>query len=589
MASPNPTGAEEDFRLRRGAEDDAGTRRRRLDEAGAAAGADDDDDEEGSLSPSTDSNSRLRTARRDADDLAALGHAQVLSRKFSLWSMLAMAMCVLGTWTTLAQGFSNGLASGGPIAILWGLVLVALCNGCVVVSLGELCSSMPTALGQADWISRLAGPSEGARFLSYLCAWLNTFGWWTLSASSVAFMTDFTLSMRLLFIADDDDAAAARDAITGWQRLLVYLAITVFFTLVNLVTCRRDWLLPTLNNWVGVSFVGLFFAFIIALPAGVASRPGSHFQPPSFVFAGWINHTGWPDGVVWFIGLVQSAYGLTAFDSVIHMAEEIPSPRRNVPRTMWMAVASGAVSGFVFMLVCLFCIQDVDRVLSPPSGFPFIDITKSTLGRDAAAALIGLFIVNSFGQGVGIVTSSSRLTWSFARDRGLPLGSYWAHVDDYWRVPARALWLQAGLIGLVGLLYLFAKTVLQAILSVSTIALTLSYAMPIATLMLVGRQKLSPGEFRLGRWQGPVANAVSVVYCAITTVFFFFPASPNPTSGNMNYAIAVFGIMLVVSLAFWAVEGRRTYMRGDDDVVLLAQEATTATEGVKDNMTKRDR
>lgn len=34
---------------------------------------------------------------QDATDLAAMGHAQVLTRKFNIWSMLALAFCVLGT------------------------------------------------------------------------------------------------------------------------------------------------------------------------------------------------------------------------------------------------------------------------------------------------------------------------------------------------------------------------------------------------------------------------------------------------------------------------------------------------------------
>lgn len=33
---------------------------------------------------------------QDARDLAALGHDQALSRKFDMWSMLALAFCVLG-------------------------------------------------------------------------------------------------------------------------------------------------------------------------------------------------------------------------------------------------------------------------------------------------------------------------------------------------------------------------------------------------------------------------------------------------------------------------------------------------------------
>lgn len=39
----------------------------------------------------------------DACDLAALGHSQSLTRKFDIWSILALAFCVLGTWSTFAQ------------------------------------------------------------------------------------------------------------------------------------------------------------------------------------------------------------------------------------------------------------------------------------------------------------------------------------------------------------------------------------------------------------------------------------------------------------------------------------------------------
>ncbi|PHH85121.1 hypothetical protein CDD83_868 [Cordyceps sp. RAO-2017] len=552
----------------------AGTERERAE-------ADDDDDDD-TDDKQQQQDKTTRTARRDAEDLAALGHAEALTRKFSTWSMLALAFTVLGTWSTCAQGLSNGLVNGGPVSILWGLALVAVCNTCVALSLGELCSSMPTALGQAYWISRLGRASPAARFASYLCAWINTFGWWTLGASQIAFMADFLLAMRLIFL-DDEAAAAARAAWPGWLRLLVYLAITLLFTLFNLVACRRAAVLPAFNNFVGVGFVALFVAFALALPIAVAARrPALHFQRASFVFAAWLNRTGWPDAVTWFLGLVQGAYGLTAFDSVIHMVEEIPAPRRNAPRTMSLAVVCGALSGFLFMLVCLFCIQDVDRLLAAPSGFPFIDITQSTVGRYGAAVLIALFILNGLGQGVSVMTSASRLTWSFARDGGLPCGAYFARVDPVWHVPARALWLQAAITALVGLLYLFASSVLQAILSVSTIALTISYAMPIAALLLAGRRRMPAPDFSLGRF-GPAVNLVSLAYCAVTTVFFFFPSRPAPSPADMNYAIAVFGVMLVVALAFWALQGRLTFMHGAqealaaaDDDVLWAQDVAAA-------------
>lgn len=248
----------------------------------------------------------------DAQDLAELGHVEVLTRKFDLWSMLALAFCVLGTWSTFAQGLSTGLTTGGPVSILWGLCLVTFCNICVAVSLGELCSSMPTALGQAYWVHRLC-ETPGGRFASYMCAWINTFGWWTLTASQVAFMTNFLLSMKVMF---DNEWPGASE---GWVQFLVYLGITLLFTVSNLVACRKDKILPIFNDFVGIWFGGLFVVFSLALLISVGIKPDLNFQPASFTFQAWINQTGWGDGVVWFTGLLQAAYGLTAFDACFHM------------------------------------------------------------------------------------------------------------------------------------------------------------------------------------------------------------------------------------------------------------------------------
>ncbi|KAJ5819570.1 hypothetical protein N7474_005161 [Penicillium riverlandense] len=515
---------------------------------------------------------------QDALDLAALGHDQALTRKFDMWSMLALAFCVLGTYSTFAQDLSSGLTNGASITILWGLVLVTACNLCVALSLGELTSSMPTALGQAYWVYRLWSTPLG-RFASYMCAWINTFGWWTLSASQIAFMSEFMLGMRTMFEPEWDGVNK------GWLNFVVYIGVTLLLTVINVVGCRKDKVLPWINNFVGIWFSGLFVVLSLALLISVGVKPDLSFQPASFVFGNWINNTGWSNGVVWFTGLVQAAYGLTAFDSVIHMVEEIPAPRRNAPRIIWMAVLFGAVTGFIFMVVCLFCIQNVKAVLN--ADLPFITLMLQTIGLKGATVLLSLFIWNGVGQGISILTTGSRLTWGFARDGGLPWSRYFSHVDPVWQVPARSLCLQGFLIALVGVLYLFANTVLEAILSVSTIALTVSYGMPIMSLLIVGRDKLKPGPFHLGRW-GPLLNWVSIIYCIITTIFFLFPGAPNPSPADMNYAIAVFGVMLVIAVVFWFIRGSRTYLHTEDAIadIIQAQQMEVATEPVQPPISK---
>jgi amino acid transporter len=496
--------------------------------------------------------SREDQVEEDAAALEDLGHSQELKRQFSPFSMFALAFTVLGTWSTLAQNLSTGINAGGPVTILWGLVLVTLCNLCVAASLGELLSAMPTALGQAFWVYSF-WPTPTGRFVSYMTAWINTFGWWTITASQAAFMAEFTLAMKVLY--DDSWAPAGY----GWVNFLLYLGIIVLLTVINVVACRKDNLLPGINSVVGTTFMMLFLVFALALLISTGTKSGRSFQSGHFVFGDWINTSGWPGGVVWFTGLVQSAYGLTAFDACIHMVEELPQPSKMGPRIVWLSVLTGAISGFIFMMVCLFCIQDFDNIVN--ADHPFIELCVETIGLTGAATLLALFIVNGVGQNLSLATTASRLTWSFARDGGVPFYNYFAKVDEYWRVPVRATWAQGIIAGLVGVLYLFANTVLEAILSVSTIALTISYGIPIAVLLSAGRDTLPESRpFKLGKFGMPF-NIISLIYCAVTTVFFFFPGVPNPSVSDMNWAIAVFGIMLVIAIGFWFIQGHRTYLQ----------------------------
>jgi choline transport protein len=85
--------------------------------------------------------------------------------------------------------------------------------------------------------------------------------------------------------------------------------------------------------------------------------------------------------------------------------------------------------GFAIVLAFLFCIGNVDDALSSPTGYDFIEVffnaTKSHAGTTVMTAIpTALVICASFG----FLASSSRLTWAFARDKGLPFSDFLAHV-----------------------------------------------------------------------------------------------------------------------------------------------------------------
>lgn len=113
------------------------------------------------------------------------------------------------------------------------------------------------------------------------------------------------------------------------------------------------------------------------------------YASSSFVFGSFINGTGWSDnGWVWFIGLLQSAILLVAYDSVMHMTEEMERPTIDVPRAMVYANLMGGVIAWIFLVIIFFCIQDIQSVINTPTGMPVTQIIWDATQSQSAA--IGL-------------------------------------------------------------------------------------------------------------------------------------------------------------------------------------------------------
>lgn len=112
------------------------------------------------------------------------------------------------------------------------------------------------------------------------------------------------------------------------------------------------------------------------------------------------------------------------------MSEEVRNPAVVIPRILVQTIAINGLLAFVFLLVILFCIGDINETLSSAYIFPIVGIFKqatrsvgATTAMQACISLIGLV------SNVGVVASVSRLTWAFARDMGLPFSAYFTHVS----------------------------------------------------------------------------------------------------------------------------------------------------------------
>ncbi|KAH7240008.1 amino acid/polyamine transporter I [Fusarium redolens] len=503
---------------------------------------------------------------RDAAQLAALGHKQELERNFSFVSMLGLAFSILNSWTALASSLSVGLPSGGPTAVIWGLVTAGVGSLSLAVSNAEFLSCYPTSAGQYQWAA-IISPPKWVAIVSWVTGWVNVSGWVALSASGGVLGGQLFLGIITMY---DPEFAPTR-----WQYFLLFLLYTFLGFFLNLFLASG---LPFMTK------VALIWSVcgLLATTITVLATSAPDFQPASFVFGEFINSTGWPGGVAFLLGLLQGGLGLTGFDAVAHMIEEIPQPCIRGPRIMVACVAMGLVTGFAFLVCLLFVIKDVDAVVASPTG-PLVEIYLQATNSKAGTVCLLLFpmICLVFGT-LGIMATSTRILYAFARDGGLPFSRVFAKVDQRWGIPVNALLLTNGIVIIFGLVYLGSTSALNAILSAAVIALSISYAVTPAINCLQGRKGLLDNRpFVLPEWLGWICNLVGIAYTIVISIFLLFPPVSDVTASNMNYAVVAFAAIIIVSSIQWFVDGRHHFKGPTFEEDALFVSGVEETSGVK--------
>jgi len=503
---------------------------------------------------------RLHSAVADDDHLAALGVKQELRRNFSPLSMLGLAFAILNSWTALSTSLNLALPSGGASAVLWGLLTAGICNLLLAASLAEFLSAYPTAGGQYHWVALISWPKY-VPILSWLTGWINMFGWMALTATGGLLGSQLIIGIISMYYGDAYTPER-------WHQFLIYIGYNIFALLLNIF---GNHLLPLVNKTAVIWSITGFVVICITVLACAAPN----YKPASFVFGYFENDTGWPDGVAWLLGLLQGALGVTGFDATAHMIEEIPNAAREGPKIMVYCVIMGMVTGFIFLMCLLFVSGDTDTVINGAIG-PLGQIILDATGSAAGTVCLLIFpLVCLLFATTSIMTTSSRMNYAFARDRGLPFSKYFSRVHKTLDVPLESLGLTFLVVIIFGCIFLGSTSAFNAIVSASVVSLGLSYGIPIAINCLRGRRMLPANRsFVLPEAFAWTANLIGIAYVILTTVLFVFPPDLPVTGSNMNYCIVAFAIVFIVSMIQWIIDGRKNFTGPQielDHQVLTAQ------------------
>lgn len=86
-----------------------------------------------------------------------------MRRNFSNLSLAMIGFSLTNSWLGISSSLVTGIQSGGPILIVYGILIVASVSVCIAVTLGEMASAMPSAGGQYVW-ARVLAPKRYASF-----------------------------------------------------------------------------------------------------------------------------------------------------------------------------------------------------------------------------------------------------------------------------------------------------------------------------------------------------------------------------------------------------------------------------------------
>ncbi|KAI9660384.1 MAG: hypothetical protein M1821_009734 [Bathelium mastoideum] len=480
----------------------------------------------------------------DARTLALLGKRQKLNRNFSLVSLVAFATTLQAAWVSVAATFQNGMVSGGPVNLFYGLIFCWIGSMAIAASLAELTSMAPTAGAQYHWVALLS-PVRCATAFSWAAGWITVFARMSLYASTSFVVAQLIQGMAILNYESYKPVS--------YQGTLIYLAVLAVTTAVNILGIRK---FPHIETFAFIFFVGAFFVLLVPL---VYLTPQSTAE---FVFTDYENSSGWNDkALVWFIGLMSAAYTFVGIDGTAHMSEEVKQSNVIAPKSMVWSQFINGIFGIAMTIIILFGVGDLKSTFATKTKYPIIQILfDATKSKGATTAMVSFMTVIVIFTSLGVLASASRLTWAFARDNGLPFPRFFDHVSGTYRIPVRSLFLVVIVAAVLGCINIGSETAFQAFISLALIGHYTSYFLPIVLLVYrrFDKKEVPFGPWSIGRY-GLFVNLFALAYLALITSFIVFPPFQPVSWGQMNYAGPIYGLSLVLCLAFWLIYGRKTY------------------------------
>lgn len=153
-----------------------------------------------------------------------------MTKNIGPWALIAIAFNVCNSWAGLTGTLNVSLFQGGPVALVYGLLLSSTLYGCIALTIAELACVYPTAGGQYHFVSILA-PVKFCRSLSYTYGMITNFSWIATGAAVNMIFSEELMTLIMFYHPDFIPHP--------WHQFLFYQSFGFITLLYNLLALKK--------------------------------------------------------------------------------------------------------------------------------------------------------------------------------------------------------------------------------------------------------------------------------------------------------------------------------------------------------------
>ncbi|ORZ23042.1 amino acid/polyamine transporter I [Absidia repens] len=274
------------------------------------------------------------------------------------------------------------------------------------------------------------------------------------------------------------------------------------------------------------SCVGLFLVVMI-----LSLLAKSH-QDPRWVFTDYENGTGFDNPYyVFVLGMIGATYTMFGSECSASMSEETENADLTSPIAMVTSITTAWVFGFIYLIVLLFSIQDIESVLTTTYNLPVTQVFMDAVGTPATLAFLCLMILCQFCSGATSVTVTSRQIYSLARGGAIPYYQHLQQLNAY-QIPSNAVVAICIITCCMVAPYPLSDLFFEIIISAATITVYLTYSLVLGCKLLIGSGN-KKGRFYLGLLSKPITT-IAFFWSIFAVIAFTLPTC-WPIDGNKQY------------------------------------------------------